>query len=180
MSIVVSCSCGKRLRARDELAGKRAKCPGCGKTLLVPPTAADPEQDLYDVVDSSTPVPSTPKHVAPSRPPIAAAAAYSAPVAGRAAPVVKKPIAAPSLAQESGPQMRQYLYWILIVTLIPLAWSTFHRVSHDVESRLNKTISAHPELAQKIESLGEDSSSDELFKLFPGHRIDGALLARDS
>jgi RsiW-degrading membrane proteinase PrsW (M82 family) len=180
MSIVVSCSCGKRLRARDELAGKRAKCPGCGKALLVPPTAADPEQDLYDVVDAPTPVPSMPKPVAPPRPPIAAAPAYSPPVAGRAAPIAKKPVAAPALAQESGPQMRQYLYWILVVTLIPLAWSTFHRVSHDVESRLNKTISAHPELAQKIESLGEDASSDELFKFFPGHRIDGALLARDS
>lgn len=34
--IVVACKCGKRLRAKDEYAGKRAKCPACGHKLIVP------------------------------------------------------------------------------------------------------------------------------------------------
>lgn len=42
MPITITCFCGKKLRARDELAGTRAKCPACGQMLLVPPPAAAP------------------------------------------------------------------------------------------------------------------------------------------
>jgi WD40 repeat protein len=31
----INCTCGKRLRIKDELAGKRVKCPGCGQSLMV-------------------------------------------------------------------------------------------------------------------------------------------------
>lgn len=34
--VVVACSCGKRLKAKPELAGKKVKCPGCGGVLVVP------------------------------------------------------------------------------------------------------------------------------------------------
>jgi len=43
MSISVQCpGCEKKLKAKDELAGKRVKCPGCGQLLVVPrvPSAA--------------------------------------------------------------------------------------------------------------------------------------------
>ncbi len=48
MSISLMCSgCGKRLRAKDEFAGKRLKCPGCRRPLAVPSaTAAAPVQRL--------------------------------------------------------------------------------------------------------------------------------------
>src|SRR5687767_3108685 len=36
MPIVVRCTCGRQLRARDEQAGRRCKCPNCGRSLLVP------------------------------------------------------------------------------------------------------------------------------------------------
>jgi hypothetical protein len=36
MAITVTCHCGKKLQARDEHAGMRAKCPTCGAVLLVP------------------------------------------------------------------------------------------------------------------------------------------------
>src|SRR5437588_3611300 len=70
MSIVVSCDCGKRLRARDEDAGKRAKCPGCGKTLVVPQKESD--SDLYDL---SEPAPTLPPKSARPEPVIRPAAA---------------------------------------------------------------------------------------------------------
>ena len=35
-SIAATCSCGKRFRAKAELAGKRVKCPGCGNALTIP------------------------------------------------------------------------------------------------------------------------------------------------
>ncbi len=42
MSIIVQCSCGRRLKARDEFAGKRADCPHCGTTLTVPESSPQP------------------------------------------------------------------------------------------------------------------------------------------
>ena len=38
-SIAVVCNCGKRLKAKPELVGKKVKCPGCGSALVVPQKA---------------------------------------------------------------------------------------------------------------------------------------------
>jgi hypothetical protein len=35
MAIQIDCPCGKKLQARDDLLGKRVKCPGCGSVLTV-------------------------------------------------------------------------------------------------------------------------------------------------
>jgi hypothetical protein len=42
--MLVTCSCGKTLKVRDELAGKRVKCPGCGQAILVEEEAARPTE----------------------------------------------------------------------------------------------------------------------------------------
>jgi len=39
MPIPLKCGCGKQLQVRDELAGKKARCPGCGTVMAVPSTA---------------------------------------------------------------------------------------------------------------------------------------------
>ena len=39
MAIPFRCECGKRLQAKDELAGRRIRCPDCGRTLKVPAAA---------------------------------------------------------------------------------------------------------------------------------------------
>ncbi len=39
MTILVGCACGKQFSVKDELAGKRGKCPTCGQALTVPPAA---------------------------------------------------------------------------------------------------------------------------------------------
>jgi hypothetical protein len=45
-SIIVSCQCGKQLRAQPHLAGKTVKCPACARALQIPssrrPAAASP------------------------------------------------------------------------------------------------------------------------------------------
>jgi hypothetical protein len=45
MAISFHCNCGKKLAAKDDFAGRRLKCPGCGEVLTIPghPTAATPE-----------------------------------------------------------------------------------------------------------------------------------------
>jgi hypothetical protein len=54
MPIAVACQCGKRFQAKDELAGKRVKCPGCGNPLAIPtPQPAGGGNDLDDMFGSS-------------------------------------------------------------------------------------------------------------------------------
>jgi len=36
MAILITCECGKRLHSRDEFAGRRARCPACGRVLILP------------------------------------------------------------------------------------------------------------------------------------------------
>jgi hypothetical protein len=36
MAILIRCACGKQLQVKDELAGRRAKCPQCGDIFTVP------------------------------------------------------------------------------------------------------------------------------------------------
>jgi hypothetical protein len=43
MSIPFGCECGKRLQAKEEFAGKKMKCPGCGKILVIPGGEPPPE-----------------------------------------------------------------------------------------------------------------------------------------
>jgi hypothetical protein len=42
MPITVTCSCGKSLKVRDELLGKRVKCPACGSAFPVTAAGAAP------------------------------------------------------------------------------------------------------------------------------------------
>lgn len=56
MPISVTCQCGKRLQAKDEHAGKRAKCRHCGRILTIPGKGL-PGYDVfisYSAVDKTT------------------------------------------------------------------------------------------------------------------------------
>jgi len=49
MPIITPCACGKKLRTKDEFAGKRIKCPACGTILTVLASVDDrPLQDAFD------------------------------------------------------------------------------------------------------------------------------------
>lgn len=64
MPISVSCpECGKGLKAPDALAGKKAKCPGCGAVVPIPMAVVDAEV----VDDEPPPLPSKSK-TSPKRP----------------------------------------------------------------------------------------------------------------
>src|SRR3954454_16029724 len=49
-------ACRKALRVKDEAAGKKVKCPGCGQSMLVPAPGVD-----------SRPVPVAPKSPLPAK-----------------------------------------------------------------------------------------------------------------
>ncbi|MDA1054041.1 MAG: hypothetical protein O3C40_26630 [Planctomycetota bacterium] len=45
MTIIASCTCGAKLKAPPELAGKRVKCPSCGQPIAIPiPSDASSEE----------------------------------------------------------------------------------------------------------------------------------------
>ena len=39
MAITFACTCGKKLQAREEFAGRKMKCPKCGTVLQIPEAA---------------------------------------------------------------------------------------------------------------------------------------------
>ncbi len=47
MPLRVTCDCGKRLQVKDNLAGKRIRCPECQELLTVP-AAEEPEEEELD------------------------------------------------------------------------------------------------------------------------------------
>ncbi|HZT80355.1 MAG TPA: hypothetical protein VFA26_09040 [Gemmataceae bacterium] len=71
MPIPLQCDCGKCLRARDQDAGKRARCPGCGTVLTIPtpdaivtaPPAAKPgPEEIAEVLPANRPRPWSSKY----------------------------------------------------------------------------------------------------------------------
>ena len=53
MSIVVDCACGKRLKTTDTGAGRKVKCPHCGRVLLVPTIPANPGEPGSSVLGTT-------------------------------------------------------------------------------------------------------------------------------
>ncbi len=79
--------------------------------------------------------------------------------------------------------IRRFLLPVLLLALLPLAFS----MSHDVPTfsdRVLRTIAAHPEdpgLKQRIlYAQDQGYTYDQFFPLLPRHRLEGALLAYDS
>lgn len=51
MPITFDCPCGKSLRANDENAGRRVKCPACGAVVIVPKPPVEEEEPQFEVVE---------------------------------------------------------------------------------------------------------------------------------
>lgn len=54
MAIAFNCSCGRKINAKDEHAGKRVKCPGCQQPITVPSAAAAPAMAAASVKASGS------------------------------------------------------------------------------------------------------------------------------
>jgi hypothetical protein len=60
MPIIVTCRCGQRLQAPDNLAGKVSKCPKCAASLTVPVAIAAPQGNKPPANNPPAPDPSDP------------------------------------------------------------------------------------------------------------------------
>jgi hypothetical protein len=57
MSIVVRCTCGRVLKARDEFGGTRAECPSCGRLVQIPLASAQVETTTDPAPGEAAPTP---------------------------------------------------------------------------------------------------------------------------
>jgi RsiW-degrading membrane proteinase PrsW (M82 family) len=204
MSIPIACSCGKRLKVRDEFAGKRVKCPGCGQPLAVP--APTSEED-YEVVDSEAPPtePTSDDPPPPSEPAVSgwgsmeetpAASGWGGMEETSSTPREEGPPRPPKLRKRkkklertatdvSTP--REYLYWLLPLALIPLFIHVFTEDRQDVERRVEETLrklaTESPEVQARVDRIMAEEETiltRRFLDALPDARIEGALLAHGS
>lgn len=58
MAIAVTCECGRALRLKDELAGKKVRCPDCSATVVVP--QPEPDEAAFEVLAADDPADAAP------------------------------------------------------------------------------------------------------------------------
>ena len=51
MSISIACSCGKKYRVKDTLAGKKIRCSDCTELIRVPAQVADEDAEFDEFAD---------------------------------------------------------------------------------------------------------------------------------
>jgi RsiW-degrading membrane proteinase PrsW (M82 family) len=174
------------LRARDELAGRRAKCPGCGMLVLVIPSVMEA---LPVLEEENEPPPPAPPPVPPQPvAPLATLAYAGTTTPDQAEPLVhgaERPLPviarAPEEIERLERGLRGNLFWLFLLAMIPLAWLAFFPHA-SVEERIRQTLQANPALAGKY-SFSEHMPLDvfhEMIDALPGGRIQGALLRRQT
>jgi hypothetical protein len=188
MPISLLCpACGRRLKANDNLAGRRLPCPGCRAEVQVPgPPVEDAAAALLLSGDepAETPAPAPPA-AAPEPKPVPAA-----PVPRRGPVRPPTPAAAlPPLTSNEPPAWLRHLHWLLMLALVPLAVSLLQKGGgiEDLERRLDETLdSAPPEAQARYERALEakagtgDLDLDVIIGELPGGRLKGAAFARSS
>lgn len=66
MPIRLGCNCGKKLQVKDDLAGKKIKCPGCAEVLRVPgPGGSSAGSGIKTPARGKTTLPKSPKGSGP-------------------------------------------------------------------------------------------------------------------
>jgi RsiW-degrading membrane proteinase PrsW (M82 family) len=176
MAISFVCrGCGKSIRAPDQFAGKRARCPGC-KLVVTVPVPAPADDPGYEVVnDVPVPSPVESRHGA-TETAWKGARGYEPPARE---PVYRSPVRPTSSTRRAtlpppDHSLRDRLYWILILALVPLGFSLLGE-SDDVEQRIAQTREHNEDAFKELERRKE-ASDDAVFSVLPGGRIEGAHL----
>lgn len=55
MPISLTCDCGRALRLKDELAGRKIRCPSCNVSLTVPKPETSAEDEALDILLGDAP-----------------------------------------------------------------------------------------------------------------------------
>lgn len=174
MAISFACSCGKALRAKDEAAGKRAKCPQCGAIVNIPAPEVNDEAGEYALMPEEP----APAPFSPARPPLATtpfsqSSTFTSARGGepqRFERTTEEPPPTPP-----GSPWRERVYWVLILAFIPLAASMAFK-QDDVKMRVVRTLQKNEGAAKALVS-DQGISMDDLLAALPEGKIEGAHLA---
>jgi RsiW-degrading membrane proteinase PrsW (M82 family) len=187
MPISFACPCGRALHAKDELAGKKTKCPGCGSVLTIP-VSEEKSLDEDDVAGFLTQADSKPSPAVPvqheSYEPIPDPRETTlVPSPGRRAKEPAGKVAkGPVDTEPATGSLREYSYWLLLFAMIPLGFSLLGSEEHALIERLKATIEKlPPEQGQRVLAAleqGADLTFDELFAVLPDRKLEGAHLSQ--
>jgi RsiW-degrading membrane proteinase PrsW (M82 family) len=178
MGIKVTCTCGKRLLAKESLAGKRVKCPACGEVLPIPGVGIVPDtlssEPALEAEHPPQPADSGERQEAPRREPIRRKIKSTRISPRKTYPDLSDPKTS----------VRRHLHWLLVLALIPLAFSLLQKDKEkegEFKARLIRTMEKAPQdvqlrVAQILQS--EQATLDDLLRALPNERLDGAHLSR--
>jgi RsiW-degrading membrane proteinase PrsW (M82 family) len=179
------------------------RSPPVKRAVIAPPPPPVSEQDRVSDDDDWGEYDLKEEPVAPAPPPVRRPAAVAGSVAagsgmrggvgGGFTPPAYRPPAVSTVADEEdkelplservreGRSWRDFTYLLLLLAMLPLVLSTFKKDNGTIIDILRQNMQAHPEVKEKLESeASDDMSPYDLASLFPGHRLDGALLERDT
>ncbi|MDX1967159.1 MAG: PrsW family glutamic-type intramembrane protease [Planctomycetaceae bacterium] len=197
MAVSVSCpECGKALKAPEEMAGKRVRCPGCQHAFRLPAAAAaedfdirertaapdDEFPDLSDVLGRTTEMPPDGDELAEF--PALRSRTPSAPGESFVRPHVARPRVGQKLTSipANPPKTKQPARfqvtgaWLVLILFLPLAISIL-LPGRDPEELLEELLRDHPEIEERISAA---TSKAEFLAALPEGRFPGAHLSHDS
>jgi RsiW-degrading membrane proteinase PrsW (M82 family) len=199
MQIKVTCEgCHRQIATSGPVTNNTLKCPRCGHLQWVPEGDATPATTTpYEYVpgmlgqDFSPPttrvnydtmsVPRGPSSWVVDDKGAMRRWAERSPGDGPTIPSVE--VTKDSVPPIVPPSRSDLLYWLLFLTLIPLAWSV-RTTRDDTADRINRTLREYPEAFRDIETTedGQVRFEDVVERLpqLPGHRIGGAYLPRET
>lgn len=149
------------------MAGRRVKCPACG-TLLKIPEPRQPDRDTYEIEQEPSEPPKSSETYAPEPDPT--------PEKQEIAPAPKVKRHRDIVEEKPVHSWRDFTYFILVLALLPLGLLLFLK-KDDAAARLVRTLEKLPKGVQdRLDNLDEE----ELFKVLPDSRIEGAHLGRTS
>ena len=129
MPISFDCDvCGKQLKAVDEHAGRRTRCPGCATVVRIPTLAPPPEEDApYEL---QSPVEARADSTPPPYPTTSDDPLMSWTPPRSSSPTIflkhRRGQYVPLESASSPGGFREYLYCLLVFALVPLLISLTH------------------------------------------------------
>ncbi len=171
--------------ARDEIAGKRTKCPDCGTILTIPRPEVDFGDELPPGLEDPEPRPQPRSFERPPdfddepyAPPSTFHTIASAPRYEAEPPSTPKPRYQPEETASTS-SLREYAYWLLFFALVPLVFSLIgSKDEKSIKDRIESTFENASE--QQIERAKAAKTLPELLAAAPEGKIEGAHLAHDS
>ena len=176
---ILQCDCGRRLKTRDELAGKSVRCPACAAVLKVPAPlveATEENEEGYALAEDPLPAKDRARAAGPvaSLPPSPPTESRS-PTLARANPSRERQGVATLPHAEGTSSVREYLYLLLILAPIPLVISVLAPDKREIQDRISAALDgAGAETLARVKALEtrEDAGLDDLLEVLPEGKLD--------